>query len=228
MRLFSYSIFSLLALTVAGCVSQPQRVFPPPTDYVPIKEVQIQSRFPTVEVTGDTLGVEANRCVPQLNGDTPSIRAKLKDFPNRNIVSFEHMSSANMFILRQTTAVCLQRSSEKFPIFASEAFLETANPKGVPPDVTEEWYKKIALLIASKGSAKIAYVFDNGNAFSVSYWVEVSPGFALDYSSVFRKAGTWEAERLDAQFSHPSMTSVAETKRSGSAQKIFPWAHRAM
>lgn len=226
MRVFRYSVLGLFAAFVTGCAVQPQKVFPPPADYVPIGKVQIESRFVTVEVTKETLGIEANKCVRPLNSNSQSIQKQLKDFPNKNMVIFGHASSANRFLLHQTTAVCLQKSSEKFPIFAAEAFFDTTNPKGVPPDVVDGWYKQIALLIATKGVAKVAYVFANGNAFSVSYWVEPPSESGLYYSSTFKKAGTWETEKLDAQFTHPTLTSLSETKRSNSFQKSNPLAHR--
>jgi len=200
----------------------------PPSDFVPIGKVQIASRFITVDVTRETLGIEANKCIPQLNDDSQNIKKEVNDFPNKNIVGLSHASSANMFLMRQTKAVCLQRSSEQFPIFAAEALLETVNPKGVPPDVVDGWYKQIALLIATKGVAKVAYVYANGNANVVSYWVETTPAFGLYYSSTFNKVGTWETETFDAQFSHPSMSSISETKRSGLSQKSYPMAHRTM
>lgn len=224
MRFVCYPTLTFFAVLITGCATPPQKVFPPPTDYVPIERVQIASRFDTVEVTAATLGLEVNKCVPQLNGDSPSIQKHLKAFPNRNIMGFGHMSSANNFVLRQTTAVCLQKSSEKHPIFAAEVFLNTANPKGVPPDVVDDWYKQIALGIATKGVAKVAYVFANGNANTVSYWVETPHDIDLYYSSTFKKAGTWEKEKYDAQFSHPSMTGFSETK----GRKAYLLAHRAL
>jgi hypothetical protein len=229
MSFFNYSKMGLCAFLVAcvtACTTPPQKYFPPPTDYVPIDQVQIPSRFDTVEITVNNFAIEAQKCVPQLMTDSQSIKNSLKNFPNTNIVNFGHASSANEFVLRKTTGFCMHRSSEKFPIFAAESFLETVNPEGVAPDITEEWYKQIALLIAQKGMAKVAYVMENGNAYLVTYWVQSSPASALIYSKLFQKAGTWEKEKLDVRFSYPTMATLSETKRNGETKKYYPLAHR--
>lgn len=216
-----------LAAFLAGCTDLPEKSFSPPNDYVPINQIQIASRFVTVEVTRETLGLEVNKCIPSLDADSQSVRDHLQKFPNNDAtIGIRHASSSRLFLLHKTTAICLEQSTALLPIFAAEALLETANPIGVPPDVTDGWYKKIALLIATQGVAKVAYVYKNGNAFKVSYWVNTTPPFGLSYSSEFKKSGTWETEIFDARFSHPTMTSFTVTKRSGSEQKNYPLAHR--
>ena len=213
-------------LLFSGCTTPAQKTFTPRNDYVPISQIQIMSRFASVEVTPDNLGYEVRKCIPPANPASKDIKSTLEDFPNRNIIVFGHSNSSKQFVLHQTTGFCLEHSSEKYPIFAAEAFLMTVNPNGVPPDVTDNWYKQVALLIATKGMARVAYVFENGNAFVVSYWVEASSLYRLHYSSIFSRAGTWETQTIDARFSHPTLTSVSETKISGSSEKKYPLAHR--
>ncbi|MFA6014363.1 MAG: hypothetical protein WC742_04785 [Gallionellaceae bacterium] len=226
MRFLNYSVVCFCAVLLVGCAEFPPKAFPPPNDYVPISQVQITSRFNSVEVTRETLGLEVNKCVPQLAADSQGVREQLQKFPSNDSWGVGQASSANIFLLRKTTAVCLQKSSEKFSIFAAEAFFDTVNPHGVPPDVIDDWYKQIALFITAKGTAKIAYVFGNGNAFIVNYWIEKPLEFGMFYSSVNKKAGEWERENLDAKFSHPSMDSVSVTKRSGRSEKMDPLSHR--
>jgi hypothetical protein len=203
------------------------KYFPPPSDYVPIDQIRIASHFDTVEVTPDSLGQEVAKCIPQLDANSAGIKRILLSFPSPNINSFGHTSSSRILILHRTTGACVQRSAAKFPIFAAETFVETVNPTGVAPDIVDGWYKQIALQIAKKGTAKVAYAFANGNAFVANYWVETTPDFSLFYSSTFRKAGTWETENFDARFSDVTMTSVSETQISGRSQKSFPFAHRS-
>lgn len=226
MRFLNYSVACIYAALLAGCATSPPKTFPPPTDYIPISEVQITSRFNTVEVTRETLGLEVNKCIPQINADSQGIKQKLGKFPSDNSWAIGQASSANIFLLRRTTAVCLHKSSEKFVIFSAEAFFDTANPHSIPPDIIENWYKQIALLVATKGVAKVAYVFSNGNAFVVSYWIEKPLEFGIFYSSVNKKAGEWEKDNFDAKFSHPSLESMSLTKRSGLSQKMDPLSHR--
>lgn len=215
-----------IAITIlGGCAVPPRNVFPPPADYVPMGQVHIQSRFDSVELTRENYGTEANRCVPQLDGNSQGIKKQLEKYPNKDIVGLGHASSSKLFIVQNTTAFCLHRSSEKFPIFAAEAFFNTINPKGVPPDVLDGWYKQIAMTIALRGVAKVAYAFGNGNAYITSYWVETSSQ-TLSYSNSFKKAGTWDTERIDVRFTHPTLSSVSETKRGGASEKASLLGHR--
>lgn len=226
MHFFKYSVACFCSALFAGCAGTPPKSFTPPNDYVPINQVQITSSFNTVEVTRETLGFEVSKCIPQLNFDSQGIREQLQKFPSNDSWAVGQASSANIFLLRKTTAVCLHKSSEKFVIFSVEAFNDTVNPKGVPPDVNDGWYKQIALLIATKGMAKVAYVSGNGNAFVVSYWIKKPLEFGMFYSSTFKKAGEWESENYDAKFSHPSFVSVSEIRRSGLSEKMDPLSHR--
>lgn len=226
MRYLKYLPVVYVATVLVGCATQPQKVFPPPADYVPIGKVQIPSKFQTIELTRETLAAETNRCVPQISINSENMNKGLSNFPSTNIVLYGHVSSANQFWVNKTMGMCLQRSSEKFPIIAAEAFFDTVNPAGVPPDVVDGWYKQIALLIATKGTAKVAYVFEKGTAFVVDYWIEPRQGFKLHYSSSFRKAGNWESERLDIRLSHPSMSSVSETKIGSETAKLNLLSHR--
>lgn len=227
LKVLKNSLVCVSIMVLGGCAAPPRKVFAPPTDYVPIGQVQIQSRFDTVELTRENYGVEANRCVPQLDSNSQSIKKQLEKYPNKDIVGLGHASSSKLFVVHQTTAFCLHKSSEKLPILAAEAFINTVNPKGVPPDVLDGWYKRIAMTIATKGMAKVAYAFDNGNAYVTSYWVEASSQ-TLSYSNSFRKAGTWEAEPVDARFTHPTLSSVAETKRGGAGEKASLLGHRTL
>lgn len=226
MRFLKYFPVACVVTVLVGCATQPQKVFPPPTDYVPIGKVQISSKFQTIALKRETLAAEINKCVPQISVSSEKMNQELSKFPGTNIVLHGHVSSANQFWVNKTMGMCLQRSSERFPILAAEAFLETVNPVGVPPDVTDGWYKQIALVIATKGAAKVAYAFEKGNAFVVDYWVDSSQGHKLQYSSSFRKAGNWESERLDLRLSHPSMSSVGETKRGSETAKVNLLSHR--
>ena len=105
-------------------------------------------------------------------------------------------------------------------------FWKRSTPAGVPPEVLDVWYKKIANLIAARGMATVAYETNDGNAFVANYWVEESPMFGLYYSSELWKAGEWETDDVDAHFLHPKMESVTVTKRSGRRKKMDLLSHR--
>ena len=226
MNLIKRSILSYCAV-VLTVFTGTAKAFSSPNDYTPISKIKIESHFTSIEVTRQNLPSEITKCIPQLNTRSKNIKDLQDKFPEKHtIVGLGHENSSKTFLLRQTTGICIQKSSNKFPIFASEAIIGTVNPEGVPPDVVDDWYKQIARLIATKGVAKIAYVFGNGNIFAATYWVEPTSEFTLFYDDVFKKAGTWEKEKFDAKFSHPSISSVTETKIDGLKEKRFPLAHQ--
>lgn len=209
-----------LAIFIFGCAAP--RV---PADAVPVNQIQIQSRFDSVEVTQSTLGIELHECLRMMPPDSPVIRERQSRFPYKGSWATSHLGTSKTYIVQNTTAICLHRSEANFPIYAAEVFYDTVNPEGVPEEVLDVWYKKIALLIAIQGKAVIAYEAPNGNAFIATYWVE-PPQFGLFYSNEFKKAGDWESGGIDAHFQHANLLRVNVVNRSGRSEKMNLLSHR--
>jgi hypothetical protein len=213
---------------IYGCAApQQQKYFAPPSDYVPLDQLKIKPRFDTVLLTKENLAAEHKKCVPFIQANSESMDVAVREFPRNNAtIAVGHASSSKHFIYRGSTGLCLEFSANRYPIFAAETFIGTANPTGVPPDVTDDWYMKIAKKIAINGRAKVAYVTDKGTAFLVSYWSDQTGGFALNYWSEFKKTGEWENAEVDYKFSNPALRGYSEIKR-GDAKlmvKNFPLA----
>lgn len=226
-RMFGKSTQSLVSAADREVVPPQQKSFAPPSDYVPLDQIRIKPRFESISLTKENLAAERSKCVPFSQANTESMDAAIRGFPRNNaIVAFGHASSSKKFIFRGSTGLCLEFSANRYPIYAAEAFIGTANPTGVPPDVTDDWYMKIAMKIATNGRAKVVYVTDKGTAFLVSYWCDQTGGFALEYWSEFKKAGEWENTEVDYTFSHPALRGFSETKRGDSKKmvKSFPLA----
>jgi len=207
--------------------AQQKKYFAPPSDYVPLDRIKIKSRFDTVSLTKENLAAEQKKCIPYIESNTESMNAAVREFPRDNtIVAVGHKNSSKRFVYRGSTGLCLEFSANRYPIFAAETLVGTANPKGIPPNVTDDWYMKIAAKIAIDGRAKVTYVTDKGTAFIVSYWSEQAGGVALHYRTEFKKAGEWEDTEVDYRFSHPALNALSETKRGDSKQlvKNFPLA----
>jgi len=194
--------------------TQEQRPFAHPTDYVPIEKVQIADKFPTIALTQETLLQEMHRCVPKACSTQPCMSEGVSRFPSKSLGVFGHANLSNQFWVLGSTGMCLQTSSERFLILAAEAFYGTANPVGISSSIADSWYRQLALLMAKKGSVKVAYKMADGSAYVVNYWVDPGQSFSLFYSASKRELGSWEQEALDFQFSDPSMASVAINKKS--------------
>ena len=220
-------IFTLLgAVFLCSCTTGYQRAyFPPPSDYVALDQLQIKSKFEQVSLNKENLPSEVAKCVPTFPLSGLVMEKMIREFPGKGTTAIAHVSSSKRFIYRGQVGLCLEFSENVYPIYAAETFLATANPSGVPPDVTDEWYKKIATEIAIKGQAKVLYVFtEKGNAYLVSYWCEQSGGTTLYYSAEFKKAGEWENIKVDNRFAYPTMKGFTKTDRGGGEKKSFPLA----
>ncbi len=189
------------------------------------KEV-IPAKFDAIALTKENYAAQVNKCIPTISVDASYLKDSIKNFPSNGITTYQNPKVPSLFVVHQKTAVCMKLSANKYPIFATEAFIDTVNPNGVSQKVMDKWYRQIAILIAQKGSAKIAYVVNNGNAFIVNYSVKSDFAQQLNYSMQFKKAGTWESEKLDSKFTHASLSGVEETKRGGQGAKPFPLSHR--
>jgi hypothetical protein len=187
---------------------------------------QIQSKFDVIKLEKETLRTEVNKCIPAISADSSLLKDGIKDFPGNAITTYQGSKAASVFVVFRTTGLCLKLSPKKYPIFAAEAFIKTVSPDGVPQNVVDDWYKRVAATIAQKGSAKIAYVFNNGNAFIVNYSVKSDSPYQLMYLSQFKKAGTWESEKLDSKFTHASLSGVTESKWNEQSIKPHPLLHR--
>jgi hypothetical protein len=221
MQLRAVPFLCVMSLALVGCGPTPGRQFATPTDYVPMDQIQIQNRFVPVEVSAASLGIEVNRCVPALAPTSQAVVQTASKLPlaRGTTTVISHLSSSKAFVVSGSTGVCVAQSANHYPIFAGEAFLSTANPAGVPPDVTDGWYTQIARRIAENGRVTAAYVYPNGNAYVASYWVESPNKYNIQYAAEFKKAGTWEATTYDYRFSNPSLTTVSVTKRNNAMRK---------
>jgi hypothetical protein len=192
------------------------------TDVIPLKAIRIQSHFDTVEVTPANFREMLLQCIPQI-GTNPNAIA----LPPASVVNatYASASSSRIFLLKKSSGLCLYRSSTNFPIFAGDAFIATVNPVGVPDDVADRWNKQLATLVAQQGMARVAFIFNNGNAAMAKYWINPSTPLELNYTSQQKSAGEWESQELDARFSDAALTSVSLTNANtkGEGKKKFPY-----
>lgn len=157
-REWIWGVLGAVAL-LAGCETTQPKQFAPPDDYVPLSALRIESKFQSAQVNAGNLAVEAAKCVPQVVASGTGVKdtaAKLP-LPAGTTIGVGHLSSASQFQITRSTGICLRQSEARYTILAAEAFLDTVNPVGVPPDVLDDWYKQIAKSLAESGSAKVVY-----------------------------------------------------------------------
>lgn len=225
MYLLRASLVCALGLILCGCVTTSSSTpsnFAPPTDYVPLDQIQIVNRFEVVDVTAANLDAEARRCVPTMPPNAKSVTDTAGKLPlaRGHITGLAHLSSSSTLVIVGGRAICIRQSAARFPIFAADALTATVNPSGVPPTVTDGWYAQIVRRLAETGRVTVAYAFPNGNAEIASYWVEPASKNAIHYAREFKRAGSWESGTYDFRFSNPSLSGVSSTKRGTSMSRI--------
>lgn len=191
------------------------------------EDIEVSDFFEVSSLSKDNVTDEIMRCIPPLKLSAEAEKQLLASLEKANsMLTLAHTSFKSSYHIFMRQGVCVKKSPNQFPIFAGEAFYETINPNGVPLYIANKWYRHIAQQIAVDGSADVAYVYANGNAVLVRYWVDADKGVRLYYSDEFRMAGEWEGEPIDATFSYSSMTSLQKTARADRFEKAFPLMHR--
>jgi hypothetical protein len=220
----------LASLTLVGCASTyPTRTFDAPTDRVPLDRMFVQSRFIVMPMTKDNLGVLVSNCIPKRSNAISINKAEEHiSASNNNLIVFGHAGSSKKFLITRQQGICLSESVSGFPILAGEALIGTANPEGIPPSITDDWYVQITSKLASQGRAKVAFILRNGNANIANYWfTESVPKIEIIYSNNFKRKGEWETETFDLKFATSEMQHFSVTEYSNQRKKTNPISHRA-
>jgi hypothetical protein len=222
-------------MVLVGCATNdmtPSRRAP---DLVPVDQINVPARFETTALTALTISRAVQPCLPWLlTGEGPGLYKLVQDIERSKdgVVVYGHQNSGNFFVMHRELGFCVQRTTALLPILAAEALMDTAHPMGMPAGVLESWQKQIAQRLAVTGQVKVAYHFGNGNAYIVQHWL-VSEGSRLrqKYSHVFKRAGEWEKDLIDLQFSHPQASSFLAVGQSldrdaANQEKTSPIEHR--
>lgn len=197
----------------------------PAPDAVPLEQLRIEARHTVLKLSAATLADELIRCVPS-HPRSPWLQERGAALLHSGATTaLGHVGSASVLILRGSSGVCLRRSSAGYPIFAVESFYATVNPQGVPQQIADEWYRRIAERIASHGTARVAYHGREGTIFLATYRVKAPRGHMLEYELQLFKADT-PPPPADLSFRHATLHAVSLTKRGDRAQKPFPLDHR--
>lgn len=175
------------------------------TDVIPLADLRIRKTADLKDVTGDNLRAQLLFCIPQFGQNYT-----LPNVPMQSVVhsTFKVAGSSRIFIVKNSMGLCLQSSSANFPIFAADAFGDTVVPVGVSDDIVSDWNAEIARLVATKGSAYVAYLYPNQAVTAVKYWVEASNPVIIRYATEFKAQGAWVPQAFDTVFADTGLTVV--------------------
>jgi hypothetical protein len=225
----------LSGLLLQGCATNDMQPSRRVSDLVPVDQISVPAKFETTPLTAAALPRAVQPCLPWLiTNDGPGLSKLVADIEKSKtmVVVYGHPRSGNLFVMTREQGFCVQRTTTLLPILAAETLLETAHPTGMPEAVHESWNRQIAQRLAVVGQVRVAYPQVNGNAYIVQFWQDAEGSrLRLKYSHTFKKAGEWEKDLIDLQFSHPqangflSVGSSAQLS-SGTQEKIALLDHR--
>lgn len=135
-------------------------------------------------------------CVPNASDTVAAdVVERARNGPPNTIHSLSLSGSGNLFVIRQRTGVCIPTTVPGYPIPAANSFVGTVRVVGMDEEQERAWRHAIAQEIAAFGASDSLVVMPNGNAFEVSYAVNVQAPYALVYSRRLLHKGTYDATR---------------------------------
>lgn len=194
-----------------------EQAIKPPSDYVPLSQVQIENNFAWAPLSEENHDALVLQCVPTLPA-AQLLEGRQYLFETGNLRAwYVHPGSAGSFWVKGTQGVCVRQSDKWHPIFPAEMFEKTISPYGVPEEQVFDWYRQIAKAIAFNGRARVAYVLQNGQVVDALYWSDPTnlAHAELYYSAEVKEAGQWRREDYTFLFSYPDMMHVDAVLRSG-------------
>ncbi len=175
------------------------------TDTVPLSDIRIRKTFDLIDLTADDLKAQLVACIPQFdrNFAPPNV-------PMQSVVStmFKISGSSKTFVLKKSKGLCLQSSSNNYPIFAAEAFAGMVTPVGVSEEVVSDWNAQIARLVAIKGTATVAYPHPDHGAMAVKFWMDATNPIMIRYSAQFKGQAEWNPQSFDLVLTDPGLTAA--------------------
>lgn len=199
---FSGEVTTNATASVPGTLTPAAVMSPNGDQRIPLAKIQIESRYVRTVLTTENLKDTLRQCSSRL--------AQFAALSQAAAVSatYDAGTTSNIFVVKKNEGVCIKRSATGFPIFATETFKDTINPVGVPENILEGLYSRMAMRLASRGATRIAYVLPNGDAHIANYFVAGTNPFSLLYSQVQLAAGAWETKEVDETLGHPALASV--------------------
>jgi hypothetical protein len=189
---------------------------------VPISEIKIQKAFERTRLTKDNFSSFIASCIP-----TYPESAKDKFLADwrlpliKSTMVLAHAQHTSFAQISGEWAVCVRESENKFPILPSEAFKNTANPTGISETQADEFYAKIAMMLAEKGFAEVAYILKQGNAYQVTYRVDRVDRGQLMFLETFRRKDHFQPPVGGLSFELPDGVRFSITRSDGRLGKPF-------
>ncbi len=135
-------------------------------------------------------------CMPNTSDATAAtLVERARSGPPNTVLALSNPGSSALLVVRQRTGACIPTTVPGYPIPAVSSFAGTIRVIGMDREQDRAWRYAIAQEIAAFGASDSLVVMREGNAFEVSYAVNVQAPHALIYSHRFLRKGTYDPKR---------------------------------
>ena len=158
--------------------------------------VSVPEQYATTDMRDDDAIASVKACVPGTTDAAAStLVERARSGPTHVLQALSNPGSGSLLVIRQRTGACIPTTPPGYPIPAANSFVGTIRVVGMDEAQERAWRTAIAQEIAAFGASDSLIVMQDGNAFEVSYAVNVQAPHALVYSRRLLRKGTYDPKR---------------------------------
>ncbi len=129
--------------------------------------------------------------------------------------TIRYVATPALYVTRGQYGACIPTTAAGYPVMAVDSFAESISVVGMPEAESQAWYRRIAQELAANGSSDSLITSAGGNAFEVSYAIDVRRPTQLIYKIKFMPAGTFNASSYRITVNPSIFKSIITTSTGG-------------
>jgi hypothetical protein len=158
--------------------------------------VSVPEQYATTDLRDADATASVKTCVAGASDATVNMLVeRARSGPTNAIQALSTQDSGSLLVVSQRTGACIPRTPPGYPIPAANSFVGTIRVIGMDEEQERAWRTAIAQEIAAFGASDSLVVMRDGNAFEVSYAVNVQAPYSLIYSRRLLRKGTYDPKR---------------------------------
>jgi len=181
--------------------------------------VSVPQEYAASDMSAPDAAETVRACVPNVSERTATLLIERARSAPPNTVLTYIQAGGNHLVIRQRAAACIPTTAPGYPIPAANSFIGTVRVVGMDTEQERVWRNAIAQELAAFGASDSLIIMPNGNAFEVSYAVNVQAPYMLVYSRRFLHKGTYDAKRYRVVQTGEKFSSLS-VQQQGSGDEV--------
>lgn len=172
--------------------------------------VVVNEDYPKIVLADDGADPAIRACLPGVGDAT--VRRLIDGAKTPNLRSTVSMPNAGKVLLaRQGVAACIPTTLPGYPVPVLHSFTGTIRVVGMTGSQERSWHGAVVQEVAAFGASESLVVLPNGNAFEVTYAVNVRSPDSLIYGSRILFSGSYDAARYRTVVKAPEFKTLILT-----------------